>query len=138
VPQVTPAGLLVTVPLPVPALVTVRVKLCEVSKLKVAVTVVLAVTVMTHVPVPEQPPPLHPAKTEPLAALGVRVTEVPLLKEAEHVLAQLIPAGLLVTVPAPVPARVTVRVKEPVVAATSNTSTRPTPVLPPNPLTIAV
>ena len=48
-------------------------------------------------------------KVEPAAGAAVRVTDVPLLKLAEHVLPQLIPAGLLVTVPVPVPARVRVR-----------------------------
>src|SRR5207245_6847239 len=56
-PQVIPAGALVTVPLPVPAGVAVRVKVCSV---KVAVTVVAAEGATTHVPVPEQPPPLPP------------------------------------------------------------------------------
>ena len=46
---------------------------------------------------------------EPAAGAAVNVTDVPLLKLAEHVLPQLIPAGLLVTVPVPVPARVRVR-----------------------------
>jgi len=71
-PQVIPDGLLVTVPSPDPALVTVRVK----AGLKVAVTVMFAVMVTVHVPVPEQPPPLHPAKLEPAAGEAVRVTEV--------------------------------------------------------------
>jgi hypothetical protein len=56
--------------------------------------------------VPEHAP-LHPPKVEPLVALAVRVTEVPLAKLALHVLPQLIPAGLLVTVPEPLPASVT-------------------------------
>src|SRR5438046_6701741 len=103
-----PAGELVTVPLPVPAGVTVRVKVCSV---KVAVTVVPAESVTTHVPVPEQPPPLQPVNAEPAAGAAVNVTAVPLIKLAEHVAPQVIPAGALVTVPLPVPAGVTVRVK---------------------------
>src|SRR5207245_8647568 len=102
-------GELVTVPLPVPAGVTVRVKVCSV---KVAVTVVAAETVTTHDPVPEHPPPLQPVKVEPAAGAAVSVTTVPLVKLAEHVGPQVIPAGALVTVPLPVPAWVTVGVKD--------------------------
>src|SRR5438093_1599836 len=107
-PQVMPAGELVTVPLPLPALLTVSAKL---GRLKVAVTVVAAETVTTQVPVPEHPPPLQPLKVEPAAGLAVSVTAVPLVKLAEQVAPQVIPAGKLVTVPLPVPAGVTVRVK---------------------------
>ncbi len=108
--QLIPAGALVTVPVPVPASITDNAKPL-VLELKVAVTVVAAVNVTTHVPVPVQPPPLHPAKVEPSAGLAVRVTCAPLAKLAEHVDPQLIPAGVLATVPEPVPAFVTVRVK---------------------------
>jgi phage tail protein X len=108
--QLIPAGALVTVPDPVPASATVNAKLF-VLVLKVAVTVVAAVNVTTQVPVPVHPPPLHPANVEPSAGLAVSVTCVPLAKLAEHVDPQLIPDGLLVTVPDPVPALVTVSVK---------------------------
>src|SRR5207247_4051350 len=107
-PQLIPAGALVTVPLPVPALLTVSAKL---GRAKVAVTVVAAKTVTVQAPVPEQPPPLQPLKVEPAAAVAVSVTAVPLGKLAEQVAPQLIPAGELVTVPLPVPALETVRVK---------------------------
>src|SRR5207244_4111949 len=107
-PQVIPTGELVTVPLPVPALLTVSAKL---GRPKVAVTVVAAETVTVQAPVPEQPPPLQPVKVEPAAALAVSVTPVPLGKLAEQVAPQLIPAGELVTVPLPVPALLTVSAK---------------------------
>src|SRR5881628_498365 len=107
-PQLMPAGLLVTLPAPVPALETVSVKVCRV---KVAVTVVAAESVTTHDPVPEHPPPLQPVKVEPAAGAAVSVTAVPLVKLAEQVAPQVIPAGELVTMPLPVPAGVTVRVK---------------------------
>src|SRR3989442_3828485 len=107
-PQGMPAGELVTVPLPVPALLTVSAKA---GRVKGAVTVVAAETVTTQVPVPLQPPPLQPVKVEPPAGVAVSVTAVPPVKLAEQVAPQLIPAGELVTVPLPVPAGVTVRVK---------------------------
>jgi hypothetical protein len=43
--------------------------------------------------------------------VAVKVTAAPLLKVAEQVLPQLMPAGLLVMVPLPVPAFATVRLK---------------------------
>ena len=54
-----------------------------------------------QVPVPEQPPPLQPVKLNCAAGAAVRVTFVAGAKLAAHVLGQLIPAGLLVTVPEP-------------------------------------
>ena len=47
--------------------------------MNVAVTVVAAFMVTVHVPVPVQPPPVHPANVEPDAALAVSVTLVPVL-----------------------------------------------------------
>src|SRR2546427_6989810 len=93
-PQLIPAGELVTVPLPVPALLTVSAKL---GRLKVAVTVVAAETVTAHVPVPEQPPPLQPLKVEPAAGAAVSVTAGPLARPPAHVAPQGGPAGALVT-----------------------------------------
>ena len=46
---------------------------------KFAATLVAAVTATTHVPVPVHPPPVQPVKTDPLAALAVSVTLVPLV-----------------------------------------------------------
>src|SRR2546425_3051478 len=106
-PQVMPAGLLVTVPAPVPALETVSVKVCRV---KVAVTVVAAESVTVQAPVPEQPP-LQPVKIEPAAGAAVSVTAVPLAKLAAQGAPQVMPAGLVVTVPAPAPALETVSVE---------------------------
>lgn len=45
--------------------------------------------------------PLKPEKLDPEVGVAVRVTEVPLLKLALQAVGQLIPAGLLVTVPWP-------------------------------------
>src|SRR2546428_670248 len=133
-PQVMPAGLLVTVPAPVPALETVSVKVCRV---KVAVTVVAAESVTVQAPVPEQPPPVQPPKVEPAAGAAVSVTAVPLAKLAAQVAPQVMPAGLLVTVPVPAPAGVTVNTKVgtkvavTVVAAEIVTVQAPVPVQPP-------
>src|SRR5262249_52759637 len=74
-PQLMPAGTLVTVPVPVPDLVTVSVKGTGASNC--ALTDVAAVTATTHVPVPGQPPPLHPAKVEGAVGVAVNVTVVP-------------------------------------------------------------
>jgi hypothetical protein len=110
VPQSIPAGLLTMRPFAAPLdviwLTTVVVNVYPEVTLKVAVQLVLAdiVTEPLVQPVPDQP-----AKVEPEAAVAVKVTAVPLLKEYEQVLPQLMPAGLLVTVPEPVPALATVK-----------------------------
>jgi len=75
--------------------------------LNVAVTEVFAVSVNVQAAIPVHAPD-HPAKVEPAAGAAVKVTAEPLANDAEQVPPQLIPAGLLVTVPEPVPANVTV------------------------------
>jgi len=107
-PQLIPVGELVTVPLPVPAFVKVNVYVIGI-RLKVAVQLTLLLTV--KLPLEQAASPDQPAKREPLAATGVRVTAVPLTKLLEQPVPQLIPAGELVTVPLPVPPRLTVTVK---------------------------
>jgi hypothetical protein len=52
--------------------------------------------------------PLQPAKYDPFAAATVNFSFVPDANAALHVGLQLIPVGLLVTVPEPVPVSVTV------------------------------
>src|SRR5512134_3397213 len=104
-----PAGVLLTVPLPVPALLTVRLTPGDWSN--VAVTVVAAVRVTVQVPVPVHPPPLQPVNVEPVAAVAVRVTAVPPAKVPEQLEPQLIPDGSLITVPLPAPILNTVRPK---------------------------
>jgi hypothetical protein len=104
-----PVGALVTEPEPLPENVTDRGKL-EGTVLKVAVTDCAAFMVTLQAPAPVQAP-LQPAKVAPAAAVAVNVTTVPLLKFALQVTGQLMPAGLLLTVPLPVPARLTVRGK---------------------------
>lgn len=107
--QMMPAGLLLTEPVPVPAKVTESAKVVT-DVLKVAVTASAALMVTLQVPVPEQAP-LQPAKVDPVAGVAVRVTTVPLLKLALQVPGQVMPLGLLLTVPVPVPARVTLKAK---------------------------
>jgi hypothetical protein len=77
--------------------------------LKVAVAVKLAFIVTVHADVPLHAP-LQPAKKAPLSGAAVNFTTVPDVKEAVQVPGQLIPDGLLVTVPVLVPARLTVNV----------------------------
>jgi hypothetical protein len=67
----------------------------------VAVTVVLDVRVTVHVLVPVQAPD-QPTNVEPVLGVAVNITGVPLAKLALHVVPQLMPEGLLVTVPGPV------------------------------------
>jgi len=66
--------------------------------------------VRAQVLVPEHPPPDQPVKVEPETGAAVRVTDVPELKLAEQVEPQLMPLGLLVTMPEPVPVLETERV----------------------------
>jgi hypothetical protein len=99
-PQVIPAGLELTEPVPVPVLDTVSV---GVFKVKVAVTERAASIVTTQVPVPEQPAPDQAVKSELTVGVAVRVTTAPSPKAVEHVAPQSIPAGLEVTEPVPVP-----------------------------------
>ena len=73
----------------------------------VDVTAVLADRVILHVLRPVHAPD-HPANVVPELAVAVNTTAAPLEKLAVQLPGQLIPAGLLVTVPAPVPALATV------------------------------
>jgi hypothetical protein len=77
-----------------------------VATLNVAFTASAPLIVSEQVPVPMQAP-LQPANVAPGLAAAASMTAVPLLKFVLHVPGQLIPAGLLVTVPLPVPGNVT-------------------------------
>jgi hypothetical protein len=95
-----PDGLLVTVPSPDLAKFSVAV-----STLNVAVHDLLAPMVTT--PSTQSESPLHPANTEPAEGAAVSETTVPDKYASEQSLPQLIPAGLLVTLPLPLPSLLT-------------------------------
>jgi hypothetical protein len=106
--QTMPPGWIVTEPVPPPVRETVKVR----SRTKVAVTDRPEFIVNVHEPgpVPEQAvSPDQPSNRLPGDGIADRVTTVPWSKPAEHVEPQSIPAGVLVTVPAPLPAFVTLR-----------------------------
>jgi len=96
-PQSIPLGELVTVPLP--EIDTLRAG----EAAKFAITDAALLREIVHVLVPLHAP-LHPPKLESAAGVAVKVTEVPEEKLAVQVEPQLIPAGVLVTVPEPLPA----------------------------------
>jgi hypothetical protein len=107
-PHVIPPGALETEPPPAPVRLTDKAYLA--AGVKVAVTGTAAVPMgNVHVPVPEQPPPLQPANTDPgTDGVAVSVTDVPvLIRVLVQTPGQAIPPTLLVTEPVPVPATVT-------------------------------
>ena len=107
-PQLIPAGLEVTVPPPVPAVVTVSNRVGTTMVVKLAVTDFATSIVTSQVGDAPLHAPDQPEKTEFTAGVAVRVTTVPRLYGSEQSAPQVIPAGLEVTVPIPVPAVVTV------------------------------
>jgi hypothetical protein len=74
------------------------------------VTVFAEVMGTVHGPLPEQAP-LQPANAHPAAGVAVSVTMVSLVNEAWQVVPQSMPVGTEVTVPLPVPARLTLSEK---------------------------
>jgi hypothetical protein len=102
----------------------------------VAVTEVLPFMVRTHGAVPVQPPPDQPANDEPVDGDAVSVTPVPAGYTSVQSAPQLIPAGVLVIVPVPVPFFITVKVAWLNVATTETaaftvTTHAPVPLHPP-------
>ena len=65
-------------------------------RLKVAVTFLAALMVILQTLVPIQAP-VRPAKIDPAADVGIKVTRVLIGKDLRQIKPQLIPAGLLVT-----------------------------------------
>ena len=88
-----------TLPFPVPSKVTDSTG----EALKPAMTEVFSINVTLQTPVPLQAPD-QPAKKEFAVGDAVSVTWVPLGKLAMQAWPQLMPAGLLLTVPPPLPA----------------------------------
>ncbi len=103
-----PEGVLVTVPVPVPLRETVSGNCVTGVVVNAASTLAAAFRVTLQLPVPEHAP-VQPVNVEPEVAVAVSVTLVPWLKLALQVAPQLMPAGVVATVPVPVPLRVTVR-----------------------------
>jgi hypothetical protein len=95
-----PAGLLLTEPFP--DTVTVSVNVVVVENVTVTVRLLFIVTVHCLLSVETESQPLQLCTAEPASGVAVSVTVVFLAKLAEHVVPQLIPSGLLVTVPLPV------------------------------------
>jgi hypothetical protein len=95
-----PAGVDVTVPLPVPAVPTESVWVLGAN---VAVTVVAALGVTTQAPVPVHPPPLQPVKSEPASGAAVSVIELPSVTSSLQSDGHAMPAGDELTLPEPVP-----------------------------------
>jgi hypothetical protein len=130
-----PAGLLVTVPLPVPDLATASVAGGNASK--VATTDVTPVIVTTQDPVPEHPPPDQPANVEPTLAVAVRATTVPTGNDSVQSLPHDMATLAVLTVPDPEPAFDTVSITDDenvavtVALAASVVTHSPTPVQPP-------
>jgi hypothetical protein len=98
-PQSIPAGVLDTVPPPVPAFATES-STAGGGVVKLATTVVARLIVTEQGAVPLQAP-LQPAKVEPAAAAAVSVSFVPGATISSQSAPQAMPAGTLVTVPAP-------------------------------------
>ena len=101
-PQSMPAGVEVTVPAPVPDLETESLNFGLGRSLNSAVTSLAALIVALQATVPEQAP-LHLTNSEPASALAFSSTSVPDSYSAEQVEPQSMPAGMLVTLPVPVP-----------------------------------
>ena len=101
-PQLIPAGLLVTVPVPEPVSETVNRGAAAAANPAAAAEVALFRTIVQVADVPEHAPD-QPENEFPLLGVAVRVTDVPPLKVALQVCPQVIPGGELLTAPPPEP-----------------------------------
>ena len=75
-----------------------------------ALTVRAAVALTLHLDFLPEHAPAQLAKPDPFEALALSVTDLPKANLCEHLCGQLIPAGVLVTLPEPFPDLRTVRV----------------------------
>jgi hypothetical protein len=107
VPQLTPVGVEVTVPLPVPLFATLRAYVAGGLSAKVAVTLFAASTTRGQGPVPVHAP-LQPVNVAPAAGVAERATLVPAAYASLQSVPQSTPGGLEATVPLPVPLLATV------------------------------
>ena len=73
-----------------------------ISGAKMAVTLCVSLIVKTQIPTPLQAP-VQPAKMLPCVGIAERVTNAFGVKSAAHVMPQLIPPTLEVTLPLPLP-----------------------------------
>lgn len=105
-PQLIPVGKLVTVPLPVPALLTVNFWLL--GELNVAMTFWIAFILTSQFGEVPEHAPLHPANVEGAAGAAVNLIVASKAKSKKQVEPQSMPGGELVIVPLPVPALLTV------------------------------
>jgi hypothetical protein len=108
-PQLMPFGQELTVPSPSPEVVTVSV--CWRMKVTSTSTGVGPVVTEQTSPTQTTPAPDQPPSRELPSGLAVSITSVPLLKPAVQVSPQPIPAGEELTLPPPLPPRVTARVE---------------------------
>ena len=107
---VLPVRVKVKVPVVRPASVAVASVAATVTTgMGVKVAIQLRLVVMVTLPSPQSASPDQPLKRDPVSALAVKVTTVLGGYGSVQSIPQLIPAGLLVTVPAPVPVLVTIR-----------------------------
>ena len=106
--QLKPLGELVTLPTPAPDLLRVINRVAA-ATLKFAVTLRLLFILTVQLLVLPLQAPLQPAKLLPEAGFAASATCVPAAKLAVQLLPQSMPAGVLLTVPLPVPWRETDR-----------------------------
>jgi hypothetical protein len=105
--QLIPVGELTTVPVPFPRRFTLNTNVLSMLKVAVTCWFALRVNVQVRLVLPSQPPPDQLVKIEFAPGAAVSITFVPDRKGALQVVPQLMPEGVLVTVPVPVPERVT-------------------------------
>jgi hypothetical protein len=97
-PQFIPEGLLATVPVPAPVFI-ISITLYPGATSNLALMFRSSVIVTVQGPVPPQPPPLQPLNSTPAFWLVLNVTDVPMGNDSEQSVPQLMPAGVLLTVP---------------------------------------